>query len=153
MSRARGRRPPAMSSSQLLLTIRKPARLGTDSLAFLSLCFSADDMLLEKWYEPELLVDLAAPENLDWQSWFVLRPRIRGRARSVMRHVFHQASRNTRLHRCFFQEFIVQAGYILRSGERQAQASVRQIPHCGNVIVTGRKRRRSAVAVKQRPVF
>src|SRR5258708_23087397 len=139
--------------ASIAVTIRKPVRLGTHSLAFLSLWFSADDMLLEKWHEPELLADLAAPEIVDWQSWVVLRPRVSERARSFVRYVFHQASRNTRLRRCFFQEFIVQAGYILRSGERQAQASVRQIPHCGNVIVTGRKRRRSAVAVKQRPVF
>ena len=60
--------PPATSSSpQLPSTIRKPPRLGTHSLAFLSLWFSsADDMLLEKWHEPELLVDLAAPEIVDW---------------------------------------------------------------------------------------
>jgi hypothetical protein len=80
------------------------------SLAFLSLWFSADDMLLEKWHEPELLVDLAAPEIVDWQSWVVLRPRMSERTRSFLRYVFHQASRNTRLHRCFFQEFI---GHVL----------------------------------------
>jgi hypothetical protein len=44
---------------------RKPTGLGTHSLAFLSLWFSADDMLLEKWHELELLVDLAAPEIVD----------------------------------------------------------------------------------------
>ena len=38
----------------------------THSLAFLSLWFSADDMFLEKWHEPELLVDLAASEIVDW---------------------------------------------------------------------------------------
>jgi hypothetical protein len=68
-------------------------------------------MLLEKWHEPELLVDLAAPEIVDWQSWVVPRPGMSERTRSFVRYVFHQASRNTRLHRCFFQEFIVQARY------------------------------------------
>src|ERR1700730_17631147 len=114
-----------------------PTRLGTHSLAFLSLWFSVDDMLFEKWHEPELLVDLAAPEIVDWQSCVVPRPRLSEHARSFVRYVFHQASRNTRLHRSFSQELSVQAAYIVRSSKRQAQASVRQIPHCGNVIVTG----------------
>ena len=52
--------------ASIAVTIRKPVRLGTHSLAFLSLWFSADDMLLEKWHEPELLVDLAASEIVDW---------------------------------------------------------------------------------------
>jgi hypothetical protein len=61
----------------------------THSLAFLS--FSADDMLLEKWHEPELLVDLAAPEIVDWQSWVVLRPRMSERKRSHVPTVEHPA--------------------------------------------------------------
>lgn len=58
-------------------------------LAFLSIWFSADRMLMEKRHEPEWLVDLAAPKIVDWQSCLVLRPPRSERARGFVRYVFH----------------------------------------------------------------
>ena len=44
----------------------------THSPAFLSLWFSPDDMLLEKWHEPELLVDR---QESDWSGAALRLPR------------------------------------------------------------------------------
>jgi len=61
-------------------------------------------MLLEKGHKLELLVDLAAANIVDRQSFLLLRPRSNEGTRRFVRYVLREAARNTGLHRCLFLE-------------------------------------------------